>query len=98
MTAVDSTARVDVGALAATIKNDAYARVSSAVTSLIQELDDEGRPLNELQRAAVLEHVLSAFDGFERNTARELVRTLKTDGVEEWGLSNALSDLSEVQR
>jgi hypothetical protein len=98
MTAVDSTARVDVGALAATIKNDAYQRVGSAVTSLMQELDDDGRELNELQRTAVFENLLSAFDGFERSTAKELVDTLKTDGVEVWGLSNALGDLSEEQR
>jgi hypothetical protein len=89
MTAVDSSVRVDAGALSASVRNEAFQRVAQAVTTARVALADQGNRLNELQEAALVEHVLGAFDGFERSVADELVRTFKANGVEVWGLPRA---------
>lgn len=93
MTVVAAPARVDVGALAASMTNEAFGRISSALTSALVGLNDAENGVNELQQAALFEHLLCAFDGFGRSVASELVTTLRENGVDTWGLPTEFEDL-----
>ena len=92
----DGLNRVDVGAATTAVVLDARLRVAEAVAGAITHLDDDGDRLDERQVAVLLEGLLSSFDGFERSTARTLVRDLREARVETWGLSDDLRDLVRV--
>jgi hypothetical protein len=91
----NTTTRVDVGALAASIKGDAYRRLAAAFTASLTTLDDNENPLNETQRAEMLSGLLDSFDRFERSVAADLVHDLAKSGVTMWGLGDDLEDLLE---
>ncbi|MBA3843695.1 MAG: hypothetical protein H0X39_13970 [Actinobacteria bacterium] len=84
--------RVDAGALAASVKNDAHARIGETLVSVFRSCRESGIPLNDLQQSRLIDEFSSAFDGFERAYAREIVSSLTGTGVEVWGFSDHLSD------
>lgn len=88
------TSRVDAGALAASIKNDAHTRIGETLVSVFRACRESGIPLNDLQQSRLIDEFSSAFDGFERACARQIVSSLTGGtGVEVWGFSDDLSDL-----
>ena len=84
---------VDVGALAASIRNDVTDRLSTVLVAGFEALEEDERGLNQLQRAELTQWALDAFDGLERSIASTLVKFLAEKGVEVWGLSTHLADL-----
>jgi hypothetical protein len=65
---------VEPSALAGAIAADAHERVAEAVTLTIDWLEEEGRELNQLQKAKLLECVLRCSECFERQTLDTLMR------------------------
>lgn len=84
---------VDVGALAGSISGDVRDRVSATIVRLFDTLDEEGRPLNQVQKVDAVRVALDAFDGFEVAVADELIRDLADAGVHTWGLDRNLEKL-----
>jgi hypothetical protein len=93
MAAVDKS-RVDVGALAAAVKNEAMSRVASMITCVIRACDERGFALNDKQISEIIETSMYMFDGFERECAKNLVGDLAVAGVPVWGLPSDLEDLA----
>ena len=91
-TATD-TQRVDVGALAGGVVEEARFRLSEAVSSFLSTLEDNGEQLSDKQTTYLLATVIGAFDRFDRKVAAELVGDLDAKGVRLWGLSPELADL-----
>ncbi|SRR6266545_1371824 len=88
-------ARVDVGALAGSARNDATRRVAEMIAVTVRSLKEDGHPLNDLQVAELIDTAITSFDGLERSIAAELVRDLTQQGVAVWGLHESLKDLEE---
>jgi hypothetical protein len=61
-------------AIAGEIAREAHNRVAEAVTLTLDWLEDEGRPLNQIQKTQFVECVLCCMDGFEWATLDELMR------------------------
>jgi hypothetical protein len=88
-----ATQRVDVGAMAATVRGEAAERVASMIATTAKALEEAGNGLNEKQAAEFIEGAVYSFDGFERSCAKAIVEALSTVGVEVWGLPDNLEDL-----
>jgi hypothetical protein len=85
--------KVDVGAIAGALQDEAVKRVASAIVLSFDNLDEAENPLNELQKAEIIENALHTFDGFERAAARVVVDALTRNEVATWGFSTELADL-----
>jgi hypothetical protein len=59
--------------IAGEIARDAHNRVAEAVTLTLDWLEEEERPLNQVQKVQFLECVLRCMDGFERTTLETLM-------------------------
>ena len=84
---------VDVGALAAAIREDVTDRLATILVAGFEALEEDGRGLDQLQRADLTQWALDSFDGLERSIAEKLVGDLTRNGVEVWGLPTNLADL-----
>jgi hypothetical protein len=84
---------VDVGALAAAIKNDVTDRLATILTAGFESLEEDGRGLDQIQRAHLTQWSLDVFDGLERSIARTVIDDLRLRGISVWGLSSELADL-----
>ena len=84
---------VDVGALAAAIKVDVTDRLSTVPVEGFESLEEDGRELNQIQRAHLTQWAFDSFDGLERQIASIIVEFLTAEGIEVWGLPTALADL-----
>jgi hypothetical protein len=56
---------IDLGALTATIRGDATTRVATMIATTLTNLEEDGRGLNEIQTAKLMENAVYFFDGFE---------------------------------
>jgi hypothetical protein len=74
---VEVDGRVEPKAIAGAIATDAHNRVAEAVTLTLDWLDDEGRPLNQMQKVQFVECVLRCMDGFERSTLDEIMEAIE---------------------
>lgn len=88
---------VDLGALAGAISGDVRERVSETVVRLFDNLDEDDRPLTQVQKVDAVRVVLDSFDGLEIAVADELIRELDRAGVETWGLSANFKKLLSPQ-
>ena len=71
---VEVAGKLEPSALARGIARDAHNRVAEAVTLTLDWLEDEGKPLSQVQKVQFVECVLQCMDGFERATLDELVQ------------------------
>jgi hypothetical protein len=87
-------ARVDVGALAGAIRNDAAERVASLLVVGFDSLEEDEKALNQPQKIELVQCAIEFLDGLEREVAVLLVDGLTRDGVAVWGLPRSLADLT----
>jgi hypothetical protein len=85
-----STPSVDIGALAGAIQGEAATRIADMLVVGCDHLNEDGRPLNQIQRCALTRAALRHFDGFEAAVASQLKNDLERAGVRVWGLDNEL--------
>jgi hypothetical protein len=88
-----TTASVDIGALACSISADAAERLANAISCAFLWPEEDGRSLDELQKATILRSLFQHYDGFEATTARELKQELGRAGIATVGLSPELERL-----
>ena len=69
---VDVFGAVEPDALAAAIAMEAHQRSAEALVVAMNELDDEDRGLNELQKVRLVEMASKCLDGFEASVRAEL--------------------------
>jgi hypothetical protein len=84
---------IDVGALAATIKTDVTDRLATLLTAGFEALEEDGRGLDQLQKAELTQWALETFDGLEAEIAGTLIAELARNGIAAWGLTTELSYL-----
>ncbi len=87
--------RVDIGALSGELTHDALRRVATFIVRTIDNLSDDGRPLNQLQKTELVHCGLEDMGSFEVECARLLADHLDRNGVATWGLSGDLAFLVE---
>ena len=85
--------RIDIGALAGALYNEAATRIAETVVEVIDWLDDDGNGLNQKQRTALVRTALISTEGLEAHFALSLKTTLAIEGVRTWGLSDHLERL-----
>src|SRR5207248_1315199 len=82
---------VDVGARAGAITNGVQERIATAVLLTIDHLVEDGRELNQLQKIALIERAVRAFDGLERDVVTAIVRRPDGGGREHLGTERVMS-------
>jgi hypothetical protein len=91
--ATTATPTVDVGALAAAIKTDVTDRLATILTSGFESLEEDGRGLDQIQKAHLTQWSLDVFDGLEASIAGTVIDELARKGIAAWGLTTELSYL-----
>jgi hypothetical protein len=84
---------VDVGALAAAIREDVTDRLSTVLVAGFEALEEDDRGLDQIQKAHLTQWSLDVFDGLEASIAGTVIDALARNGIAAWGLTTELSYL-----